>query len=834
MDSFVLSETFKYLYLLFSKPEELPINLNEFVFTTEAHLLPLSLAGKNLTSFHGGPSRIESDETRGESSKEDLEFWQTCPNAHSLFPGKHKFAENIRKRLKNYVDTVCPNKHHRSMLTRKLRAADFQNGNEAHVQILRDMGITLLGLPDGKVQLLHTSTTAKSREDSDEGLLFMQEMIELSKLQQDQPDHPPKAVIYAMPVPSTKRTVKTTTAATSNTASIPTSRESSSVDHADNSTATPENVLENHEIDSIIISTLLAGPAQFGLQLKDDVTVEGSLVIASPYRACDTLDNAEEVRGKIVLVERGDCMFIDKARVIQKLGAIGGIVVDNSESATATPQPPVSPDGDSASSTGSIDDTSSPETPPMFAMSGDNSSDDVTIPLVFLFKGPASQLLEVHKQAMEANTEFSVMLSDYKQSSKATSKSNLKDFIVTVVNEDTPQPEEKVSSTVQALLRNKQKVIRQQKPSADSVQKKSAEDDATCDGDDLVTLVQDGTEKKPEKTFDPTKKTIGDVILEQSENDIIDAWTADETLVSLKHFVTLAKSKYDGDTLIKRLQHLLAKKAPREPDIIRSLLSTHLTDFASLLELASKTSNPPPKQLDNAASAKLVDNVVHGLIEVLVSSIVRESKNEQRTKDLTHKFKNLLTGDFTYNSADTSDRKKLGKSMSLEKLLDEEDPYDADTIEKIASKYLTSTSAINIFSKDEDVDTESDDEENLIETGEQRVADDVKERNANDGLQSLPETGENDATDSNAASPLTSTTSTNQQEDLRNDVGQHNSAIDDDSIIKLSDLAENALESNSIEAKQEETVTSKGMLQDETVVANAEASTSVDTTKEEL
>ena len=35
MDSFVLSETFKYLYLLFSEPGELPIDIADFVFTTE-------------------------------------------------------------------------------------------------------------------------------------------------------------------------------------------------------------------------------------------------------------------------------------------------------------------------------------------------------------------------------------------------------------------------------------------------------------------------------------------------------------------------------------------------------------------------------------------------------------------------------------------------------------------------------------------------------------------------------------------------------------------------------------------------------------------------------
>ena len=44
MDSFVLAETFKYLYLLFTEKEDLVFNMNPFIFTTEAHILPLSLS----------------------------------------------------------------------------------------------------------------------------------------------------------------------------------------------------------------------------------------------------------------------------------------------------------------------------------------------------------------------------------------------------------------------------------------------------------------------------------------------------------------------------------------------------------------------------------------------------------------------------------------------------------------------------------------------------------------------------------------------------------------------------------------------------------------------
>ena len=44
MDSFVLAETFKYLFLLFSEDTDLMLDIDSFIFTTEGHLLPLSLA----------------------------------------------------------------------------------------------------------------------------------------------------------------------------------------------------------------------------------------------------------------------------------------------------------------------------------------------------------------------------------------------------------------------------------------------------------------------------------------------------------------------------------------------------------------------------------------------------------------------------------------------------------------------------------------------------------------------------------------------------------------------------------------------------------------------
>lgn len=44
MDSFFLAEMFKYLYLLFSEKNHLPFDIDDYIFTTEAHLLPVSLS----------------------------------------------------------------------------------------------------------------------------------------------------------------------------------------------------------------------------------------------------------------------------------------------------------------------------------------------------------------------------------------------------------------------------------------------------------------------------------------------------------------------------------------------------------------------------------------------------------------------------------------------------------------------------------------------------------------------------------------------------------------------------------------------------------------------
>lgn len=300
MDSFVLAETFKYLFLLFADKDDLILNLDEFLFTTEGHLLPLTLSGRTMN----GSKNVELD-------LDDCEFDRTCPNTLRLFP------ESFRKPLQNMVDGMCPKRSQK----RRLTASEFSAVNLNHLKIIKDMGINIIALNDGRVQLLHSFSAARSAADAEEGLLFMQEMVELTKLQSEEPVPSAQAVTIAMKYAN--------------------------------------------EEDQLLI--LHAGPSQFGRNLKGDQFVTAPAELVNPLRGCETPHEPIRIKGKIAVMERGDCMFVDKVRNIQKYGAVGAVILDNVPGSSAANSP-------------------------MFSMSGDGT-DDVKIPAVFMFTQEASKLL---------------------------------------------------------------------------------------------------------------------------------------------------------------------------------------------------------------------------------------------------------------------------------------------------------------------------------------------------------------------------------------------------------------------------------------------------------
>jgi hypothetical protein len=53
------------------------------------------------------------------------------------------------------------------------------------------------------------------------------------------------------------------------------------------------------------------------------------LVPADPYDGCKPIKNAQQVKGKVALVRRGDCLFITKCINAENAGALAVIVTDN-------------------------------------------------------------------------------------------------------------------------------------------------------------------------------------------------------------------------------------------------------------------------------------------------------------------------------------------------------------------------------------------------------------------------------------------------------------------------------------------------------------------------
>ncbi|CAI9571869.1 unnamed protein product [Staurois parvus] len=349
MDSFFLAEMFKYLYLLFSEREDLILDIEDYIFTTEAHLLPLWLS----TANH---SKQKKNTTTQYTELDDSNFDWSCPNTQILFRNDPLYAQSIREPFKNVVDKNCPrttsgmDELSGNRNRPPLRARDFMASNPEHLDILKKMGVSLIHLKDGRVQLVQHANQAASSIDAEDGLRFMQEMIELSSQQQKEQQLPPRAV-----------------------------------------------QIVSHPFYGRVVLT--AGPAQFGMDLSKNIAgTRGFVAKAEPYSGCSEITNAETIKGRIALMQRGQCMFAEKARNVQKSGAVGGIVIDDN-------------------------DGSSSDTAPLFQMAGDGkNTDDITIPMLFLFSKEGNIILD----AIREYQEVEVLLSD-KAKDRATIFKDLED-----------------------------------------------------------------------------------------------------------------------------------------------------------------------------------------------------------------------------------------------------------------------------------------------------------------------------------------------------------------------------------------------------------------------
>jgi hypothetical protein len=113
MDSFVLSETFKYLYLLFDTIPHRFIDIDQFLFTTEAHLLPLNLLLFNINdtlkkefnqiTLKSALYYEQKNLSINQRQNERKAKINQCPAMDDQFKS-HKYKEQLRQNIRENQD----------------------------------------------------------------------------------------------------------------------------------------------------------------------------------------------------------------------------------------------------------------------------------------------------------------------------------------------------------------------------------------------------------------------------------------------------------------------------------------------------------------------------------------------------------------------------------------------------------------------------------------------------------------------------------------------------------------------------------------------------------
>uniref|UniRef100_A0A914HBZ6 alpha-1,2-Mannosidase n=1 Tax=Globodera rostochiensis TaxID=31243 RepID=A0A914HBZ6_GLORO len=387
MESFVLAETFKYLYMIFAEPDELPIHPDNYVLTTEAHFLPLTIGEINVGDENRLPRRmlIDPDEiVEHKWSDQPRRFASACPNLAAAEDDRHQhvlshllrspdqllsYGHRVRQAVSRVLGGVnllmsedeegeedgnggdpmagggsCPSTTKagtdRASAVERLQAWAFNPSNPEHLEELKRMGIQVELEQSGFVKMVHAAHTALNAKFAIDGLRFLREISAIIGEQRQQ-----KLVQQNEGGKSVRFEIGLT------------------------------RVVQLISWPHYGAPGFAAAPAHFGAEFGRDIQFTGELALADPLRACSALQNPREMRGRVAVVRRGACMFEEKARNVQSAGAIGVVVIDNQKGTSA-------------------------ENALLFAMSGASSTVDGTeqealhIPAVFLFHAEGELLLD--------------------------------------------------------------------------------------------------------------------------------------------------------------------------------------------------------------------------------------------------------------------------------------------------------------------------------------------------------------------------------------------------------------------------------------------------------
>ncbi|VDP38046.1 unnamed protein product, partial [Soboliphyme baturini] len=163
MDSYLLAETFKYLFLLYAEREDLIFDIDDFVFTTEGHLLPLKLSSFKL-AYPKEPAQSSVDSTR--KMQKSTKDSRTCMRLPPVPIEYGSYARSVRNKLKNFVHRSDAVRYDAERLfslfisvcfSKTLHASEFDPTNPEHHAILKTMGISTVVHPGGRVHLVHSA-----------------------------------------------------------------------------------------------------------------------------------------------------------------------------------------------------------------------------------------------------------------------------------------------------------------------------------------------------------------------------------------------------------------------------------------------------------------------------------------------------------------------------------------------------------------------------------------------------------------------------------------------------------------------------------------------------
>ena len=191
----MLAETLKYLYLLFAEKEDIAIDLDKYIFTTEAHLLPVAMPPPTYTLLPFGDANLDvrpaAPEHDSGCPRQKLTALEELAN---VIPGLWSRSSATCLRYSDKVRIPPPSyrKGRRGGSARgKLAAVEPYTGpavppeqldvsNSDHVRFLRSINIQLRQ-QDGVVRLVYQKTDDEGQAEEGAGLLYIQELIKLQQ-----------------------------------------------------------------------------------------------------------------------------------------------------------------------------------------------------------------------------------------------------------------------------------------------------------------------------------------------------------------------------------------------------------------------------------------------------------------------------------------------------------------------------------------------------------------------------------------------------------------------------------------------------------------------------